>query len=304
MTALWSALQLHHSPFENSAHYQPTFYPPSAHQTLGLLEKSLRKKELTLLIGEAGCGKSMLLKRFYKQSIRQGVFLQATSHTHITNLIKAMALAAHTTPPSLQLSSDRQLFEIQQSITQHTDRFIIVIDHAHTLPIPTLAALVHLLAHQNKKVFSVVLAGQSKLQKLVNGLTMKGSQGIQVGEVEMEAWQKKDIKTYAASCMKQAGWHSELPKLKRSFWEQITQHSQGLPGEVNDLLHKRLLAEILALPEVVSQQAVEPPSWLLGASLVMILVFWLSPLSQYYIQMSDHIVMYLVNHLFAAQGAI
>ena len=295
MSTLWKALQLKHSPFDPFAHPHSFFSSQTQHSTLEQLEKHKKQPTLSLLVGETGLGKTTLAQRYYQHHIQQGLYLSASPQLPLAHLIKKMALAIHTTPPSLMEPHDRQLYQIQQKIAERGVPFKIIIDDADCLPLTTLAALIHLLAHQTHHLFSVLLIGSHHICTSVNDLTMKGEQGIQVNTYSLRPWSKKDIQAYALKRMQQAGWKQELPKLSRAFWDKIYEESEGFPKQVIQILNNKLLSEIITVPHTKTPQSHMPPPWFLASSCLTLMMLTTPSVSSAYVHFSDRLVTQLVT---------
>jgi hypothetical protein len=293
-TPLWQSAGLKCQPFAPSAHFValPMYLALSSQ-----LKKYLKSNAMTLLIGEDDVGKTSFAKAYFKRHIPHGAWIQGSAGTTFTNLIKAIALSIQQAPPPLSDPKERQLHTLKRAIASHSDYFTIVIDDANQLPLTSLAALMHLLAHETNLTLSIILIGNNDLQEKISSLTMRGEQGIKTHLLSCHCWQRKDIKMYAQEKMNLAGWRGEMPKLGRKFWEELQSKTGGHPSHVNQALHHHLLTKIMTAPKNTALDYLQSPQTLLSVAMLLGLYFVTPQLPQKCLYFSDDVVDFLLNHL-------
>jgi len=127
------------------------------------------------------------------------------------------------------------------------NRVVLCVDEAHNLPDETLAVIKNLISHHhnNKYFVLIVLLGHEKFIEKVGKAYYK-----------LEPLTELEIKGYIEYRLFQAGWKGDIPISNEAF-SLIYKYSQGIPGFINRLCGKLLLAASMEESHCIDSENVE-----------------------------------------------
>jgi general secretion pathway protein A len=218
------------------------------------------RKGLTLLIGEAGSGKTTV--------IRAAVGSQSDRvHTiHISNPTLSLAeftemIADHFgLSPSARHSKAVLLAELECLLNDRLvqgETTVLVLDEAQSMP-ATLLEEVRLLANietNEQKLLSIVLAGQPELAERLNQHDLRQLKQRAALRCDIRPLSQAETETYVASRMQMAGGIASQSFTKEAVI-LIHNASRGLPRTINVLADNALLGAFAAGRSLVDAEAV------------------------------------------------
>lgn len=132
---------------------------------------------LLLIIGNAGCGKTLLLNKIVAQThiSRDVIRMQGSANIHPSQLIKMLSKHWGTNVTDAKAGLHQQLQQILTSLAKKEQRCSLIIDDAHCLPLSVMAALSHLaIAQENKEILlHIVLSGRPELREKMQHLQVR-----------------------------------------------------------------------------------------------------------------------------------
>jgi general secretion pathway protein A len=232
------------SPFAMSPDPRFLFFTPSHREALaGLMYGILNRKGFVALIGEAGTGKTSILRRVL-QAVTANKSLVVNPAVSAPEFMKLVMANFGIDPIPTDKAEQLQQFEKFLKKSKEEGRLcVLVIDEAQRLS-PSVLEEIRLLTNfelPEGKLLQIVLAGQSELRDLLNRpdlwqlkqriamrLTLKPLTGVE------------QIKTYIRHRWATAGG-GDTPPFSDEAIDLIVRYSAGIPRIVNVLCDNALL---------------------------------------------------------------
>lgn len=223
------------------------FFFPHARmqQVVNTLLVALRTGEgFVKVVGEVGCGKTVLCRRLLDLLRHEAVCAylpnpELEPHELYRALCDELGIAS---------TADSSLYDLRQALTQALlrhgaagRRVVVCIDEAQAMPLRTLESLrlISNLETEQRKLLQIVLLGQPELdQKLGQGAVRQLLQRIGFSE-RLQGLGHAEVARYVEHRLEVAGAPRPLftPRALRS----LSLASHGVPRLVNLLAHKALL---------------------------------------------------------------
>jgi general secretion pathway protein A len=254
-------------PFEDRA--DPKFYypTPDCEETLASMEYEMRYGDgLALVLGEAGTGKSMIVRRFV-QRLRPGdhvVVITIPTAGHL-NIVKELARGLGVSLPALP-KTQRCLARLRKQLIREAGdetRSIVVIDQAENLSNDDLIELaaVSEFRNQDRRLLSIVLVGQPELMSLLNQPEFARLRQQAFTRRVLEPLSLEQTGAYIRHRLERAGAaHAEI--FDRRAVELIHRHAAGNPRIINKVCNAALVAaygaERTAVDRALIQEVIEP----------------------------------------------
>ena len=234
---------LHDAPFR-SAYDARTFFESSTHEeALARLHFLVEQhRRLGLLMGDFGCGKSMLLESFARAIRRRGhpvalvelVGLQGSDMLAELAIQFGLAPDRGATAASLWRSLGDRIVEYRYQMLDT----VILLDDADQASQEVLGQITRLaqLDRSAESRLTLVLAGrQERMNRVGRGL-------LELAElrIDVEPWEATDTARYVKRSLEQAGCHTEV--FTASAIERLHEIAQGVPRRVSQLADLSLLA--------------------------------------------------------------
>ena len=144
-------------------------------QVLDVLQVHCHQGGLCLLMGEPGCGKTVIKKAIGQQADKSTLVVNVarTLHTYY-NTLKILCQAFGIEPDGSCFKCEKRLIEQAFSINNQGKMLIVIIDDAHLMDMTTLRKL-RLLFEDFPKNHNTVLIGQTRL---LQAMTLKVNEDI------------------------------------------------------------------------------------------------------------------------------
>ena len=235
-------------PFELTANPRYLYLTPRHREALGNLRYGLSAaKSVTVLIGEAGTGKTTLLQAALASEACRHVRCVYLNNPALTRpeFVEILARRFGLGPDAAQ-SKATLLDELERVLTERRSRgeiTALVIDEAQTLPVELLEE-VRLLANietATEKLLPLVLAGQPELGARLEGTDLRQLKQRVALRCEIAPFTLPETAAYIASRIQSAG--GEASRLfTREAVETIHDVARGIPRTVNVLCDNALVS--------------------------------------------------------------
>jgi type II secretory pathway predicted ATPase ExeA len=211
---------------------------------LALSNYELQPQILPIIIGPSGSGKSALANHLRCSLPNSSSFLTGTTGLNVNNLIKHIALAGDISISSA-ISSEDRLNDLVEQLKLHNRTLTVLIDKADSLSVTCLAAIVHLVSYQRQqKNLTIVLFGYQDLSDKLSSLIGNNLQCVQLKTIPLLPLTSDEVKVYMGACLKASGIKINRFKLDDSLVLKIRKLSNGLPGNIQNLLATEIIPHL------------------------------------------------------------
>jgi general secretion pathway protein A len=203
------------------------------------------RKGITLLIGEAGSGKTTIIRAAME---KQPVKVHCV-HLHNPTLSRAEfnELLATRFGLSAQAASSKaaMLVELEKLLTDRRDadeKTVLIVDEAQSLPLELLEEI-RLLANietNDEKLLSVIIAGQPELAARLNDRSLRQFKQRVALRCELKALTPQETATYIVGRIRAAGGVA-AEVFTRQAVTMMHERAQGLPRTISVIADNALL---------------------------------------------------------------
>jgi len=235
-------------PFELTPNPKYLYLPPKHREALSNLEYGLfAAKALTVLIGEAGTGKTTLLRAALESERCARVRCVYLNNPALTRAeFVAMLAARFGLSAEASQSKTVMLEELERVLRERRDRgqiTALVVDEAQTLNTELLEEI-RLLANietADEKLLPLVLAGQPELSERLEDPTLRQLKQRVALRCEIEPFQLSETAAYIATRIRIAGG---VPSkvFTREGVSLIHEHSGGIPRIISVICDNALVS--------------------------------------------------------------
>jgi general secretion pathway protein A len=220
------------------------------------------RRGLTLLIGDAGTGKTTLVRAAVQEFERQGAIIAYLNNPTLSRgeFCEFLA-AAFNLHPSVALSKPRLLVELGRVLQARRTAGLItalIIDEAQGLP-DELLEEVRLLANietATEKLLPIVLAGQPELADRLNQTSLRQLKQRVALRCLLGALDHRETSEYIAGRIRVAGGNSALVFTRQAV-DAIFRRSGGIPRLISVICDNALISGFAADRRPVSLDIVE-----------------------------------------------
>lgn len=223
------------------------YLSPSHQEALQHLKYGVQeRKGFICLVGEVGCGKTTLCRRFLNEidSERFDTALILNPRVNETEMLKAILTELGesnlaTSQPDLVVQMNRVLLD---RITKGRD-IVLIIDEAQNLEFEVLEQirLLSNLETDKQKLLQIVLMGQPELKDVLSRPELRQLRQRILVHYELSPLKLHDTTHYIQHRMTLAGSHGR-PNFTKWAIRSIHKASKGIPRLVNNLCDKALLS--------------------------------------------------------------
>jgi general secretion pathway protein A len=239
-----SFFKLQKSPFGMNPDPNCLFMTPSHREAFaGLLYAISRRKGFVVLTGEAGTGKTSLLRALIRSADAAKFSVILTPRLNSDEFLELALLDFGVT--DIPDAKSKRIFKLQQVLLElrlQGKAPVLMVDEAHTLS-PEILEEIRLLTNfetSEEKLLQIVLAGQSDLAATLNRHDLRQlKQRIEV-RMNLKPLASTDVGAYMRHRWSRAGGSEALPFSIEAI-ALIAKASRGIPRLVNSICDNALL---------------------------------------------------------------
>ena len=219
------------------------------------------RRGITLLIGEAGTGKTTLVRTVVGDLEGKGALIAYLNNPTLSrNEFCEFLAASYGLSASARTSKTALLEELSRVLAErHAAGLLtgLVIDEAQSLPVELLEE-VRLLANidtATEKLLPVVLAGQPELADRLNQPSLRQLKQRVALRCELQALDGRETAEYIASRIRIAGGNSALVFTRQAV-DCIFEHSKGIPRLISVLCDNSMISGFAADRRPINREIV------------------------------------------------
>jgi len=244
--------ELQELPFDLTPNPRYLFFTPQHREALSNLQYGIAgRRGITLLVGEAGTGKTTLVRAALQSEQLKGAQCLYLSNPTLTRTEFLEFLAAgFALSPQAALSKTTLLSELERELVARQSRGVLtalVVDEAQALPLDLLEEI-RLLANietNTEKLLPVVLAGQPQLSDRLNDPALKQLKQRVALRCDLLPLTLKETCAYISRRIRIAGGDS-TKLFTREAIELIHHCSQGIPRTISVVCDNALVTGFAA----------------------------------------------------------
>jgi general secretion pathway protein A len=250
---------LHERPFDLSPNPRFLCFTPQHREALAHLEYGLAGRPgVTVLIGEAGTGKTTLVRKALQASGENATIVHLTNPTLTRAEFYEYIAGSFGFSPEAGRSKIQFLRELEEALDNElSPRLALVVDEAQSVPYELLEEIRLLTNAESKsgRSVAVILAGQPELARRLDEARLRQLKQRVVLRCELTPLSLKDTAAYISARVKTAG--GEATQLfTRDAVVAIHQHSSGIPRVISVICDNALVNGFAADQKPVGANAV------------------------------------------------
>ena len=250
-------------PFDLTPNPRYLYLTPKHREALSNLHYGLaNRRGVTLLVGEAGTGKTTLVRALLEREPFRGAAIAYLNNPSLTRA-EFVEFMARTFGLSERAASSKtvMLFELDALLRERAAQGVItalIVDEAQAMPIDLLEE-VRLLANietPTAKLLPVVLAGQPQLAERLNDPALRQLKQRVALRCDLRPLDFKEVAAYITGRIRIAGGEAS-PLFTREAVELIHRCSRGIPRTISVICDNALVTGFAADKRPIGREIVE-----------------------------------------------
>ncbi|HSI09299.1 MAG: ExeA family protein [Rariglobus sp.] len=238
---------LNEMPFNITPDPKFLYLSPTHQEALQNLKYGVHeRKGFIVLIGEVGCGKTTLCRRFLNEldPARFDTALILNPRVNEKEMLKAILTELGET--KFGRSQNDLVYQMNQLLLERIERgrdIVLIIDEAQNLSFEVLeqVRLLSNLETDKQKLLQIVLMGQTELKDVLAREELRQLRQRILVHHELRRLTLTDVEHYVQHRLTLAGANGRPAFTKRAL-RSIHRHSKGIPRIINNLCDKAILA--------------------------------------------------------------
>ena len=264
--------QLKFKPFGKSPDPAMLYLSPRHQEALARMEQAVEDRELLLLTGEIGSGKTTLsralIDRLGKEYFPALIINPRLSPNQLLRQV-ARRLGA-SQPRYFKSDLIEQIFELVFKFYQKGICPVLIIDEAHLIPCRESFEEVRLLTNfqlDEENLISVILIAQPEIYRRLSRPIYEALRQRIGLRYHLEPLEEKEVEHYIAFRLKKAG--RTKPLFTDSALERVWIYSAGIPRKINNICANALLEGFARQKKLIDQEIIEDVALDLGLEPVL-----------------------------------
>lgn len=221
----------------------PTHQEALQHLKYGVYER----KGFIVLIGEVGCGKTTICRRFLNEldPARFDTALVLNPRVTESQMLEAILTELGETPAAGRSQHDL-VAQMNRALLERIERgrdIVLIIDEAQNLSFEVLeqVRLLSNLETDKQKLLQIILMGQTELKDVLAREELRQLRQRILVHHELRKLTLADVEHYVQHRLTLAGANGR-PWFTRRALRSIHRHSRGIPRVINNLCDKAILS--------------------------------------------------------------
>jgi len=232
-------------PFRNTPDPRYVCWLPQYEQALAMVEYAIEEREMVLLTGDIGVGKTTVIRAALQQVEAATARVVVLVYPRMTpyQLLAQLATALEVPPARSRYVLMNQLAERLVDLWQEGCRVALVLDEAHLLPSKAVFDEIRFLSNlqlDTANLLGIVLVGQPEVETTLRRRAYAAFRQRISMHLRLRPLQPEEVTTYIRHRWEQAGGTWPGP-FRPDALEAIAALSQGYPRVINHLAHLALM---------------------------------------------------------------
>ncbi len=252
--------QMTRMPFSKEIAARDLFPSSNLESGAAVLAAALENEDAALVTGQAGSGKSCVLRRFISELDAKRhhlVYLSAESKKPGDIAKQVLSELGRKVP----VGGNRAIRELKKVVTmlnlERGVKPILVLDEAQELDVETLAGLKTFINYEmdSRNFLFLLLCGHPELEAMLRSAPLESlSRRLRI-RFRTTALTLEEAAKYVRHQLRHAG--REAPLFSEEAVARIYEHSRGLISQVNDLCFKAMLKAAADSKEIIEPNLVD-----------------------------------------------
>jgi general secretion pathway protein A len=241
------------------------FYPtPQHNEALASLYYGVqRRKGFSVLTGQAGTGKTLLLRFLAEVFTRAGIAVAYVFNPLLSPVDFVDYILTDLRVPAASNTKSNMLFALNDYLSGRHGRggsTVLIVDEAHLLS-RELIEEIRLLTNletQRQKLLQIILSGQPELDRIIDSPEMPQLKQRIALRCRIQRLKGAQVEAYVLRRLKLASCNSQPRTIfSKPAIAAIEQYSQGIPRLVNTICENALLSGYASQLPIVNAKIVE-----------------------------------------------
>jgi general secretion pathway protein A len=231
-------------PFDKTPDPDAMYFSPSHDEALARLQQAAEERDIAVLAGEVGAGKTTLIRAFL-DSLQEEFVPVVLIHPTLSSsqIVRQIVQRLGVSAPSHR-SSDlmQQLYDKIFEMYEAGQTLVLIVDEAHLLKMPEGFEQLRLLTNfqlDDRNLMSLILVGQPELKDHFEDIRLRPFRQRVGYFAYLPSLSEQDVAAYLDRRWSIAGGNSD--QLEHGISEKVFEYSHGVPRVINQIMHNACL---------------------------------------------------------------